>query len=309
MGDATQRLVGAAALLALVAGWPFAARADWFCSPREESRQPITRLFSIHDENYFITGIPSDAKTSNDQVKFQISVKFDLVPNEGPCGLFFAFTQRSLWNIYAASAPFEDSNYNPQIFLAFGQKDVSAMRTFPTPGKFSFIWARLGAEHESNGQAGDASRSWNRIFASAQFLILWGAADALYLTLQPKVWLPFGLTGNPDLIDYVGYGELTTQVGWHQFFDNGRWHDVTLGAMVRKGTAGSYGTLQLTLSYRPPWRFTSFSFYSQAFLGYNETLLHYNQRTTVLRFGISLDDRFSWSTGTPAAVPPPPQSP
>ncbi len=67
-----------------------------------------------------------------------------------------------------------------------------------------------------------------------------------------------------------------------------------MGALFRKGTVGSYGTAQLTLSYRPPWYYTSFSLYAQAFFGYDETLLHYNERTGVFRFGISFDDRFSW---------------
>ena len=295
-----------AGLLALLLVRP--ARADWFCTPSESWRQPVSRLFSMHEENYFITGIPSDPETSTNQVKFQISFKFDLTPNEGPCGLFFAYTQRSLWNAYAASSPFEDSNYNPQVFLVFGLKDISALRSLPPAGKFTFLWVRLGGEHESNGQGGDTSRSWNRLFVSARFVILWGSNSAFYLTLQPKLWWPFVSSDNPDLIDYVGYGELVSQIGWHYLFQSGRWQDLTLGVLLRKGTVGSYGTVQLTLNYRPPWMFTSFSFYAQAFFGYDETLLHYNQRTSVFRFGIAFDDRFSWLTGEPGTVtrPPPP---
>jgi len=132
--------------------------------------------------------------------------------------------------------------------------------------------------------------------------------SAFYLTLQPKLWWPFVSSDNPDLIDYVGYGELVSQIGWHYLFQSGRWQDLTLGVLLRKGTVGSYGTVQLTLNYRPPWMFTSFSFYAQAFFGYDETLLHYNQRTSVFRFGIAFDDRFSWLTGEPGTVtrPPPP---
>jgi len=297
-----------APVVVVFAAWPAVVRADWFCSPSEQWRAPISRLYSIHEDNYFITGIPKDPKTSTNQVKFQISFKFDLTPNEGPCGLFFAYTQRSLWNAYAASSPFEDSNYNPQVFLVFGLKDISALRSLPPAGKFTFLWVRLGGEHESNGQGGDTSRSWNRLFVSARFVILWGSNSAFYLTLQPKLWWPFVSSDNPDLIDYVGYGELVSQIGWHYLFQSGRWQDLTLGVLLRKGTVGSYGTVQLTLNYRPPWMFTSFSFYAQAFFGYDETLLHYNQRTSVFRFGIAFDDRFSWLTGEPGTVtrPPPP---
>jgi outer membrane phospholipase A len=292
----------------VLVGLPAIARADWLCTATEQWRQPITHLFSIHDENYFITGIPSDPKTSNDQIKFQFSFKFDLAPNEGPCGLFFAYTQRSLWNAYAASAPFEDSNYNPQIFAVFGLKDISSLKELPPMGKFTFLWVRFGLEHESNGQAGSTSRSWNRIFASARFIDLWGASNSYYVALLPKLWVPFVSSDNPDLIGYVGYGELTTQLGWHDLLRNGRWQDLTLGVLLRKGTVDWRGTVQLSLSYRPPWKYTSFSFYAQAFFGYDETLLHYNERTSVLRVGISIDDRFSWTTGEPGTVarPPPP---
>jgi hypothetical protein len=38
-------MVGVFALL------PSVARADWFCSPTEQWRQPISRLFSAHEDN------------------------------------------------------------------------------------------------------------------------------------------------------------------------------------------------------------------------------------------------------------------
>jgi hypothetical protein len=77
-----------------------------------------------------------------------------------------------------------------------------------------------------------------------------------------------------------------------------------------QGNGRLEGTVQLTLTYRLPWRFTSFSFYAQAFFGYNEALLHYNERTSVFRFGISFDDRFNWVIGEPGTVTrPPPPSP
>lgn len=296
-------------VIGLLAAWPSAARADWFCSPTDQWRQPVTRLFSAHEDTYIITGIPSDPKTSTNQVKFQLSFKFDLIPNEGPCGLFFAYTQRSLWNAYAVSSPFADSNYNPQLFLVFGLKDIAGLRTLPSPGTFSFVWTRLGAEHESNGQGGENSRQWNRLFISARFVVLWGSTSAFYLTLQPKLWWPFVGNSNPDLVEYVGYGELVTQVGWHHLMENRLWQDLTLGVLLRKGTVGSRGTVQFTLSYRPPWYFTSLSLYAQAFFGYAETLLHYNERTSVFRFGISFDDRFTWETGQPGLVPRPPPNP
>jgi outer membrane phospholipase A len=299
------RLFGVVALA--VAVWPASSRADWFCSAKEPWHQPVERLFSAHDDTYIITGIPS-SRTDPKQVKFQFSFKFDLTPNEGPCGLFFAYTQRSLWNAYALSSPFEDTSYNPQLFLTFGLKDLNSLGSLPTPGRFAFLWARLGVEHESNGRDGVDSRSLNQIFVSARFAIGYGSPNGPYLTLEPKLWIPFPGPGNPDIVEYIGYGQLNTEVGWHSVFGDGYWQDVNLGLLLRKGTVGSHGTVQLTLRYRPPWRVTSITFYTQAFFGYDETLLHYNQRTTTWRFGIAFDDRFNWTTGAPGHVqrPPPP---
>jgi phospholipase A1/A2 len=292
------------------------AAADWLCTPRPELRQPVSRLFSALDDNYFITGIPADAKTSTNQVKFQLSFKFDLLPNEGPCGVFFGYTQRSVWKMWdwSGSSPFEDSNYNPQLFFVVGIKDVAALPVLPSARTFHFLWARIGVEHESNGFAGPSSRSWQRLFASARFGAWFAPGDIFYLTLQPKAWVPFvgGRAsdggGNPDLLDYVGYGQLTSEVGWHSTLPDRRWQDLNLEILLRKGLVGSRGTIELTLRYRPPWHFTSFSFYGQAFFGYDETLLRYNQRTTAWRFGIAFDDRFNWTTGGPGNVswPPPP---
>jgi outer membrane phospholipase A len=97
-------------------------------------------------------------------------------------------------------------------------------------------------------------------------------------------------------------------LGWHSVLQNGHWQDLMFGLFLRKGTVGSRGTLQLTLQYRPPWFIPSLSLYGQAFFGYDETLLHYNERTTAFRIGIAFDDRFSWKTGRPAGtfLPPPP---
>ena len=135
------RLFGMVALA--VAVWPASSRADWFCSANEPWRQPVERLFSAHDDTYIITGIPS-SRTDPKQVKFQFSFKFDLTPNEGPCGLFFAYTQRSLWNAYALSSPFEDTSYNPQLFLTFGrspaERDVAGLeRALPAEAEWRAI--------------------------------------------------------------------------------------------------------------------------------------------------------------------------
>ena len=49
---------------------------------------PEFDLLTFHRENYFITGF-----TGATEVKFQFSAKYDLWPNWGQHGIYFAFTE------------------------------------------------------------------------------------------------------------------------------------------------------------------------------------------------------------------------
>lgn len=290
---------GAWALIALLASAPLPARADWFCSPPQVDREPKARLFTTLGDNYFIAGA---------NAKFRFSFKFDLLPNDGPCGLYFGYTQHSLWDVwdFANSLPLGDTTYNPQLFFMYGIRDLGNLTELPLPGAVRFLWGRLGIDHVSDGLSGAASRGWQRIFASARFGYWFKPDDTVYLMLEPKVWVPWTEKrngeggGNPDIVSYVGYGELTGEIGLHSSYENGTWQDLNLSVLLRKGTVGSRGTVEVNLRYRPPWRVTTVSFYGQAFFGYDETILRYNQRTTAFRAGIAFDDRVSWNTGAKA---------
>jgi len=62
------------------------------------------------------------------QVKFQLSMKFHVLKpksvrlQEELFPIYFAYTQKSLWNVGLWSMPFEESNYNPELFLNTGQR-------------------------------------------------------------------------------------------------------------------------------------------------------------------------------------------
>ena len=152
---------------------------------------------------------------------FRSASSSNLVPNEGPCGFFFGYTQRALWNAYAASSPFEDTNYNPQFFFVFGLKDISALRSLPPAGRLDFHWARLGAEHESNGKGGADSREWNRIFISARFVLVWGG-NAFYWMLEPKILVALRRPGEPRPGGLRGLRRGQHRfLGWHVLLNDG----------------------------------------------------------------------------------------
>jgi outer membrane phospholipase A len=131
-----------------------------------------------------------------------------------------------------------------------------------------------------------------------------------YVTVAPKVWLPvFDLSDNPDIVDYLGYGSLTTEYG----FDPAERHwygGGLLGATLRKGwRAGRYG-LEAYAQWRPAYegeylrwfKFTPY-LYAQLVAGYGESLLEYNHSVTALRFGITIEDKVNWMTVVKRAPP------
>ncbi|MDP4918889.1 MAG: phospholipase A, partial [Haliea sp.] len=95
------------------------------------------------------------------EAKFQLSLK--TIAWENILGhnnhLWVGYTQRNWWQLYNESSPFRETNYQPEISLSF-------TNNWRFLGFTNTLWD-VGFVHESNGQAGDLSRSWNRIIAGA----------------------------------------------------------------------------------------------------------------------------------------------
>lgn len=202
---------------------------------------------------------PTDGGTS--YLKFQFSLKQQLCSN-----LYFGYTQKSFWSVSRDSAPFKDSNYNPELFWAFKRRDDNGL----------FKMGQAGFEHESNGRDGSSSRSWNRVYWEPRL-------EYRDLTLSLKAWYPIkgfsteswrqnsDLSGNPDILDYYGYGELAA------IYDMGR---CQVGVRGRKGTKSNYGNIQGDFIFKLR---ENFSFYAQIWDGYGESLLDYKNSST--RYG------------------------
>lgn len=223
--------------------------------------------FTIHKDNYFITGVPLNIKTTKQtaDVKFQISFKQRLTNAILPFKsfLYLSYTQKSFWNIYEKSSPFAETNYNPSLGISkFFYRNNKLMG-------FSFA-----VEHESNGRDSIFSRSWNRM--AFNFARQSSANSILYLSL----WIPFQYDGdNPDLLNYTGSMELAYQ----QASRNKR---MILDVLVRKGNRIDWrGSLQTQLSWRITERQNQY-LSLQWFTGYAESLIDYKEHVNMLRLGI-----------------------
>lgn len=230
----------------------------------------------FHEPMYFLVGGKNPVSA-----RFQFSFKYRIFDDRGVVaetvpfarGLYFGFTQTSLWDLQSDSKPFRDSSFRPTLFYAWNLFD---------PADRGSLVLSMGYEHESNGKDDSPSRSIDTVFARADLRYFLNGGP-VYVGVAPKIWHYLDREDNPDIARYRGYGELGLRIGR----DDG----LMLNALVRRGTANKMGT-QLDLSY--PLRTSVFSgvgafIHLQAYKGYGETLLDYDvRREPQYRIGISL---------------------
>ena len=256
--------VAAAAATAPMAAAPAAA------TPVEPSG------FGFHEPMYFLIGGRDPVSA-----RFQFSFRYRIFDEQGvvaenipvASGLYFGFTQTSLWDLQSESKPFRDSSFRPSLFYRFALDD---------PDKRGSLALSGGYEHESNGQEDMPSRSIDTLFVRADARLRLSESGT-YLGVVPKAWTYLDREDNPDIARYRGHAELGLRLGR----DDG-WLFSTL---IRRGTEGKMGT-QYDLSY--PIRRSVFSgvgafVHLQAFKGYGETLLEYDEnKEAQYRIGVSL---------------------
>lgn len=207
----------------------------------------------------------------NTEVKFQLSLKVKLWQDilGRDVDLWFGYTQKSFWQFYdfAESAPFRETNYEPEVLLNF-------RTNFKLPG-LTCRTISVGFNHQSNGRSEPYSRSWNRIVGNLGF-------ERERLTLLLNMWYRIPESDekddNPDLDDYVGYGEL-----WGYYFWNGH----RFGAMLRNNLKLSDNRGAFQLEWSIPLT-DKVGFYIQYYNGYGESLLDYNHSVNRIGAGVSL---------------------
>ena len=202
------------------------------------------------------------------EVKFQFSFKTPLWEQifAGRGTLYGAYTQLSFWQAYNAtdSSPFRETNYEPEIFLAF-DNDVPLLGVRNRMVVF-------GLEHQSNGRGKELSRSWNRVYAMFAF-----ERGNFYFAVRPWYRIPESRTSddNPDIEKYLGHGE---------FYAVYTWGKQRFGLMLRNNLrAHNYGAVQIDWSFP---LFKKIDGYIQYFNGYGESLIDYNHATN--RFGVGM---------------------
>jgi phospholipase A1 len=208
------------------------------------------------------------------EAKFQISFKTKALENLfGDNGdLWMAYTQSSRWQVYNTedSRPFRETNYEPEILLAF-RNNYSLLGW---KGRL----AAIGINHQSNGRADPLSRSWNRVMFNIGL-----DRDNWALMLRPWIRISDGDEDeNPGIEDYVGRGDLTLV-----HTTRGGTIYTLMARHSLRGGDHSRGALQFD------WGFpiaNQFRGHVQVFHGYGESLIDYDHKATYVGLGISLMD-------------------
>ena len=255
-------------------------------------RQDVENPFALlpHRPNYLILGYNTkspniepfeeaypdeDLEADNLETKFQISIKVPIVYNLfGDNGdLYLAYTNRSFWQQFNKdiSSPFRESDHEPEAWITFKNDwQILGLRNSLNS---------VGISHQSNGQAGSLSRSWNRIYAHLVF-----EHEDLYFAIKP--WWRIPESGddddNPDITDYMGNFEFQ---GVYKI----RQH--TLGLMFRNnlefGDESNRGAVQLDWSFPISGKLRG---YLQWFNGYGESLIDYDAYVNSIGVGVAISD-------------------
>ena len=255
---------------------------------RKQALQPFTLM--AHKPNYFLA-IAYNSKGYDPELfreqyrdpsielddttaQFQISLKAPLwVDLFDKVDIYAAYTNRSFWQVYNSeiSSPFRETNHEPEVWAQF----TPSWKIFG----FSNLANSIGVVHQSNGQGGVLSRSWNRIYANFVF-----AKGNFAIGIKPWIRLTENKANddNPDIIDYMGHFEVRAGYEW-----NGN----VFSVMSRNNLESGFdrGAFEFSWSF-PLWKYPYLKGYIQYFRGYGESLIDYNHSVNRIGIGISLTD-------------------
>lgn len=215
-----------------------------------------------------------DGDVQNTEAKFQLSFKTKVMEDlfGARMDVWFAYTQQSHWQVYNKewSAPFRGTDYEPELFVTQPVK-----MELPLGLKLRVLGG--GIVHQSNGQTDPLSRSWNRVYGMAG--LEWGK-----VTIVPRLWwrVPEQSShdDNPDIIDYMGYGDL--QLIYHH-------GQQSVSLLTRYNPDSNKGAVRVEYAFPLAGHLKG---YIQYFNGYGESLIDYNFRNRSIGIGVMLNE---WS--------------
>ncbi len=247
------------------------------------------RFFRPYKNNYVVFGAMKNHDDTpafsgnNLDIKFELGMMFSLIPSNnsesGYLPLHFGYSQRSWWDISEPSAPFQEHNYNPEVFWDF-TRSTAMTPSLLTLARNLFSIDRIGVEHQSNGLNEERSRSWDRVYLEREFVF----SEAMSFNL--KLWHVLNKGElNEDISDFLGDAQLTTHITLNNMFD------VDIKTMKGHETEKISFQIDLTL---PMSQWVNSKFFLSYYDGYGEALINYDKRSKSLRAGFYFPLRLMW---------------
>jgi phospholipase A1 len=238
----------------------------WVLTPHKPNYfLPISYNADPYNDPYQEVPGQEDFELDDIEIKFQLSLKVPLAVGlfDDRASVFAAYTNTSWWQAYNsdASAPFRETNHEPEFFLTLNNDwDILGFKN-----RLNIF----GIVHQSNGRSEPLSRSWNRIYASMLF-----ERGGLGVAIRPwyRIKEDEETDNNPDITDYLGYGDIKLS------YKRGK---QTFSLMGRKKA------VELTWS-RLTWG--NIRLYGQYFYGYGQSLVEYDDKSSVLGVGFAFSD-------------------
>jgi phospholipase A1 len=208
------------------------------------------------------------------EIKYQMSLKTPLWSEIGDStiSLWMAFTLQSWWQAYAGnvSAPFRETNYEPEIFATMPVK-VNLLG-------LNIREVALGLNHQSNGRTDPLSRSWNRVTSRVLF-------DSGNMAGYAKLWGRLSESAedddNPNIERYMGQAEVALAYRWNK-------HTI---AGILKNNLRSENKSGFQLDWTYPINPT-LKGYLQGYTGYGENLIDGDRYVNRIGVGLMLADWF-----------------
>lgn len=240
----------------------------------------------------FRTGGTYESYTPSDsygkvEAELQLSFRLDFFPNLLGLNEIYTltYTQRSFWQVYEPSAPFRETNYNPEAFVTFPVlflkvpiKAFSVGFAHQSNGQGNITKRDINTSGVSNSQAlepylQNRSRSWNYLWGSAIFQF-----GSVFTEFKAWYRIPdSGEDDNPGLTEYIGNGQVKLILPYGKSM-------TTL--ILRQSFTDLKGAQQLSWTY-PFSNKENVFWYAKVFTGYGESLIDYNNYLTKFSMGFS----------------------
>ncbi len=247
-----------------------ARRGVFAFRPHRDNYLLLTNYSAGANDAPFEQFTPGGVKSQHVELTYQLSFKVKVAEQlaHSPVDLWFGYTQQSFWQAYnrAASSPFRETNYQPEV--------MAVMPINKALAGVDLRYVNFGLVHQSNGQTGTLSRSWNRLYAEL-------GLDRGNFALEARLWQRLDNAksdnDNPNIADYMGRGDIHAS-----YRDHGHEYSIT----ARRSFAAHHGSIQAG------WAFpltTNLKGYLQLFSGYGQSLIDYNYSQKSLGAGVMVD--------------------